>query len=110
VASHARSTFSFNQGWRVDQHVRIVRDLNGDGLADVIGFGNDNVYMSLNQGSNGFAPVTVALPIISSMWSGSTTTRCSGIASRQARHHAQLDRRRGCHAAIAAARTESGPR
>src|ERR1043166_4852212 len=54
--------FSFNQGWRIDQHVRLVRDLNGDGLADVIGYGNGNVYTSLNQGINGFAAVTVALP------------------------------------------------
>src|SRR5256885_2173880 len=38
------------------------RDLDGDGLADVIGFGSGNVYTSLNQGISGFAPVTVAVP------------------------------------------------
>jgi hypothetical protein len=34
-------------GWRVDQHPRIMADVNGDGQADVVGFGNAGAYVSL---------------------------------------------------------------
>jgi hypothetical protein len=33
-------------GWRVDQHPRFLADINGDGRADVVGFGNAGVYVS----------------------------------------------------------------
>jgi hypothetical protein len=36
-------------GWRVDQHPRFVLDLNGDGRADIVGFGNAGVYVSWAQ-------------------------------------------------------------
>ena len=32
-------------GWRVDQHPRFLSDINGDGRADVVGFGNAGVYV-----------------------------------------------------------------
>jgi hypothetical protein len=35
-------------GWRVDSHPRFVADLNGDGKADVLGFGDAGVWESLN--------------------------------------------------------------
>ena len=34
-------------GWRVDKHVRTVADVNGDGRADIIGFGQKDVFVSL---------------------------------------------------------------
>ena len=37
-------------GWRVERHPRFVADLNGDGKADVLGFGNAGVWESLNLG------------------------------------------------------------
>jgi hypothetical protein len=33
-------------GWRVDQHPRLLGDTNGDGRADVVGFGNAGVWVS----------------------------------------------------------------
>jgi len=57
-------TSDFNylqQGWRVDLHPRMVGDVNGDGKADVIGFGGTGVWVGLSNGT-GFEPVT--------MWTG----------------------------------------
>ena len=48
--------FSFNTGWRVDKHARIVIDLNGDGIADIIGFGDDGVWTALGNGDGTFQP------------------------------------------------------
>ncbi|RXW19942.1 hypothetical protein EST38_g5909 [Candolleomyces aberdarensis] len=44
-------------GWRVDKHPRFVVDLTGNGAADVIGFGNDAVWVSYNDGKGNFGPV-----------------------------------------------------
>ncbi len=43
-------------GWRVDMHPRFLADVNGDGKADVIGFGNAGAYVSLSNGSSFSAP------------------------------------------------------
>jgi VCBS repeat protein len=47
--------FGYNAGgWRVDQHPRILADVTGDGRADIVGFGNAGVYVSLNNGNGTF--------------------------------------------------------
>lgn len=51
----------YNLGWRVDQHVRFVVDVNHDRRADLVGIGNDGVYFALAQESGGFAEPTQAL-------------------------------------------------
>lgn len=38
-------------GWQVGQHERRLADVNGDGMADVIGFGHAGVMVSLSTGS-----------------------------------------------------------
>ena len=38
-------------GWDVDQHPRMVADVNGDGFGDVVGFANDGVLVSLSDGN-----------------------------------------------------------
>lgn len=43
--------FGYNQGWRVDQHVRTLADVNDDGLADIVGFGTYGVFVSLSTGT-----------------------------------------------------------
>jgi hypothetical protein len=45
------SNFGYNQGWRVDQHPRMAADVNGDGKADLIGFGNTGVSTALSSGT-----------------------------------------------------------
>jgi hypothetical protein len=41
------SNFGYNAGgWRVDRHPRILADVNGDGKADIVGFGNGGVWVA----------------------------------------------------------------
>ncbi|RYE73532.1 MAG: VCBS repeat-containing protein, partial [Hyphomicrobiales bacterium] len=48
-------------GWASDtQYTRLVADLNGDGRADIVGFGAAGTYVSLNTGS-GFGAVFLAV-------------------------------------------------
>ena len=47
-------SFGVNRGWRTDRHPRYVADLTGDGSADIIGFGNDGVYVAFNNGNGTF--------------------------------------------------------
>ena len=47
--------FGYNAGgWRVEQHPRFLADLTGDGRADIVGFGNAGVWVSLNNGNGSF--------------------------------------------------------
>ena len=60
----ATSAFGFNAsagGWSSNNiYPRVVGDVNGDDRADIIGFGNDGVYVSLGQANGSFAPPTAA--------------------------------------------------
>jgi hypothetical protein len=47
--------FGYNQGWRVDKHVRLLADINGDGRKDIVAFGDDGVWTALADGFGGFA-------------------------------------------------------
>ncbi|MCI5180764.1 MAG: VCBS repeat-containing protein [Candidatus Electrothrix sp. AW3_4] len=47
--------YAVHDGWKVTEHVRTVADVDGDGLADVVGFGGAHTYVSLSNG-NGFDP------------------------------------------------------
>jgi hypothetical protein len=42
-------------GWRVEKHPRFLADLTGDGRADIVGFGDAGVWVSLNTGNGTFA-------------------------------------------------------
>lgn len=50
-----RWNYEYTIGWNNTNHVRTVADVNGDGKADIIGFGNSHVYVSLSNGSS-FGP------------------------------------------------------
>jgi hypothetical protein len=41
-------------GWRVEHHPRLLADVTGDGRADIVGFGNDGVYVSRAQAGGTF--------------------------------------------------------
>jgi hypothetical protein len=48
--------FGYDQGWRNDKHVRTTADVNGDTMQDLVGFGNDGVWIALSNGSGFEAP------------------------------------------------------
>jgi hypothetical protein len=49
-------------GWNSDnQYPRELADVNGDGFADIVGFGQSGVYVSLATGGGNFGPVTPKL-------------------------------------------------
>jgi hypothetical protein len=46
------ANYGYNAGgWRVEKHPRTAADVNADGRADIIGFADDGVYVSLSMGS-----------------------------------------------------------
>lgn len=49
--------FSYNKGWQVDMYPRTFADIDGDGDADAVGFGQDGVYVVRSDGS-GFGSIT----------------------------------------------------
>ena len=40
------SNFGSNDGWSTDKHPRMMADVNGDGSADVVGFGNQGILVT----------------------------------------------------------------
>jgi len=48
-------------GWRVEQHPRALADINGDGRAHVVGFGDAGVWVSLAQADGTFTPAQFAV-------------------------------------------------
>jgi hypothetical protein len=53
----ALASYGYNQGWRVEKHVRVLGDVNGDGKDDLVAFHDDQTYLSLSSGS-GFGKPT----------------------------------------------------
>jgi Cadherin domain/FG-GAP-like repeat/RTX calcium-binding nonapeptide repeat (4 copies)/Haemolysin-type calcium binding protein related domain len=49
-------------GWNSDNlNPRVLADVNGDGMADLVGFGDPGVYVALATGGGGFGPVSFRL-------------------------------------------------
>ena len=49
--------FSPNEGWRSDRHLRRVVDVTDDGSADIVGFGEAGVWVSVARGDGSFHAV-----------------------------------------------------
>ncbi len=56
------NNFGYNAGsWRISQHPRFAADTNGDGRADIVGFGNAGVYVSRAQADGSYGPVQLVV-------------------------------------------------
>ncbi|KAF8815948.1 hypothetical protein BYT27DRAFT_7209385 [Phlegmacium glaucopus] len=53
-ANRVLDTFGYNKKWRVEKHLRFVVDISGNGLGDIVGFGEGGVYVSKNRGNGTF--------------------------------------------------------
>jgi phospholipase C len=42
----------YNDGWRIENHPRFAADVTGDGKADLVGFGDDGVWVSVTGGTD----------------------------------------------------------
>lgn len=62
VASRGSTEFALNSGWtNNDVYLRKLADVNGDGKADIVGFGGSGTYVALANGSGGFGASRLAL-------------------------------------------------
>ena len=54
---------SYNAGWRVEKHIRFMADIRNTGRlgADIVGFGDVGVIVSLNNGTGSFAHAKLAV-------------------------------------------------
>ncbi|MEA2840816.1 MAG: large repetitive protein [Methylobacteriaceae bacterium] len=58
------SVFAQGDGWNSNiNYPRDVADVNGDGMADIIGFGGTGVWVSLATGNGGFAAPVFEVPV-----------------------------------------------
>ncbi|MDT9701462.1 S8 family serine peptidase, partial [Streptomyces sp. P17] len=48
-------------GWRTQKHPRLLADVTGDGRADIVGFGDAGVWVSLNNGRGAFRDPQLAV-------------------------------------------------
>ncbi|NQU44014.1 S8 family serine peptidase [bacterium] len=51
-----RAGFGARDGWTPERHLRLAADVNGDGMADAVGFGDQGVMVSLSEGNSFAAP------------------------------------------------------
>jgi hypothetical protein len=49
------ANFGYDQSWRVEKHVRLLADVNGDGRQDIVAFGTAGVWLALATPSGFFS-------------------------------------------------------
>ena len=69
--------FTNKNGWDMKKHVRTMGDVNGDGLDDIVGFGEKGVFVSFSKGINFTKPKLLInnFAIQAGQWSVSRDTR-----------------------------------
>jgi hypothetical protein len=75
MARFVLAEFGSDKGWRENTHPRFVVDLTGDKRGDIVGFGDDGVWVSLGDGSGGFSPAVFALAAFAPNNGGWSTAR-----------------------------------
>jgi hypothetical protein len=55
------ASFGYSAGWHVDQHIRVLADVNRDQILDIVGFGPGAVWVSTGTGGGNFADPFVSL-------------------------------------------------
>lgn len=55
-AATSQPYFTYANGWRTTLHQRELADVNGDGRADVVGFGSGGTYVSLGRADRTVSP------------------------------------------------------
>ncbi|KAF9554663.1 hypothetical protein CPC08DRAFT_712721 [Agrocybe pediades] len=61
TADRSAAGFDSDEGWNNANHIRCVADLRKKGYVDLLGFGDQGVYVSKNNGDGSFAPAEVVL-------------------------------------------------
>ena len=61
TAALAVPNFGAKQGWQVGRHLRLLADVSGDGLADIVCFGDDGVWTALSNGNGGLQAAKLVL-------------------------------------------------
>lgn len=74
--------FGTAQGWHVGEHLRVLADVDGDGMADIVGFGYSQVIVATSTGS-GFSPIE--------FWSSAFTSRAGWHAGTHERAVADVN-------------------
>lgn len=87
---HGVTGFAFRDGWRTDTHVRVLADLTGDGRADIVGFGDDGVWVALNDGGGGFGEMRFVLQEYGAHQGWTVATRPRLVADVTGDGHADL--------------------
>jgi hypothetical protein len=54
--------FGTDQSWQAGRHPRMLADVDGDGRADIVGFGDAGVYIARANGAGGFAGARFTIP------------------------------------------------
>ncbi|MEU5959493.1 FG-GAP-like repeat-containing protein [Streptomyces sp. NPDC047525] len=54
--------FGYVSGWRVERHPRFLADITGDGQADVVGFGDEGVWVARSRGGGEFDTMGLVRP------------------------------------------------
>lgn len=57
----ALQDFTIANGWDKDKHVRAIGDVNGDGRADIIAFGDDAVFISVGKSNGKFSKPKIGI-------------------------------------------------